>query len=232
MSPLVWTLLGGCLLAQPDAEKPAPLRYLRPEGERFVLESEVLTTKRGTYISKTTHRDETLTLTIRHSEKGEPLMAEAVLEKGRGHRKAILDLTGPMANLKRGGILDLFKAPANPVITSAPDWSDVFTLVRRYDATRGGKQEFAGLWFHPTLPHQILTFTIEREGADKVMVKDKPVELTRYQVHLRSGDYVVWALPDGVVCKLMAREAKAVPVVLDGYEEATRNLKAPARKKD
>jgi hypothetical protein len=232
MSPLVWTLLGWGLLAAPDPDKPAPLRYLRLEGDRFVLESEVLTTKGGTYTSKTTRRDETLTLTIRHGEKGEPLMADALLEKGKQSKKAVLDLTGPTAQLKRGGTLDLFKAPANPVVTSAPDWSDVFTLVRRYDAAKGGKQEFAGLWFHPALPHRILTFTIERTGTDKVMVKDKPVELTRYQAHLRSGDYIVWALPDSVVCKLMGREAKAVPVVLEGYEEATRNLTPPARKKD
>lgn len=55
-------------------------------------------------------------------------------------------------------------------------------------------------------------------------VKDKTVELTRYRIQLRSGDYLVWARPDGTVCKLIAKGAKAVPVVLEGYEEATRNL--------
>ena len=227
MSPLVWTLLGCGLLAASDADTPAPRRYLRPEGARYVLESEVRTTKGGTYTSKTIRGDETLTLVIRHGDKGEPLIADVVLEKGRTTKKATLDLTGPTATFKRGGIIDLFKAPAEPVITSAPDWSDLFTLVRRYDADKGGKQVFAGLWIHPTLPYRTLSFTIERAGSDTVKVKDKPVELTCYQVHLRSGDYLAWALPDGTVCKLFGRAEKAVPVVLEGYEEATRKLEAP-----
>ena len=227
MSSLLWTLLGCSLLAAADAEKPPTLRYLRPEEKRFVLESEITTTttsKSTTYVSRTERGEEKTTLTIRSDTKGKARVALVVVEKGRQRNTAQLDLTGPRAKLKRGGTTDFFKAPANPIVTTAPDWSDIFALVRRYDASRGGKQEFPGLWIHPRKPLLTLTFTIERAGTDRVTVKDRPVELTRYRVHLRSGDYLVWARPDGVVCKLIAQSAGAVPVVLEGYQEATRNL--------
>lgn len=230
MSPLLWTLLGCGLLSAADTEKSSTLRYLRPAGNRFVLESEVRITtaeKSTTYVSRTQRGEEKTTLTILYRAKGEVRVAEVVTENSRQSKTAQLDLTGPVAKLKRGGATDFFKAPANPIVTTAPDWSDIFALVRRYDASRGGKQEFPGLWIHPRKPRLSLTFTIERRGTDKVTVKDKPIELTRYRVHLRSGDYLVWARPDGVVCKLIARRAEAVPVVLEGYEKATRNLVAP-----
>ncbi|HEY7310430.1 MAG TPA: hypothetical protein VH643_13780 [Gemmataceae bacterium] len=226
MSPLLSLLFAGSLLAA-DADTPASLRYLRPDADRYVLESEVTTTARSkgtTYVSRTTHGEETMTLTLHLDDKGMVRGAEAVLEKGKASSKAVLDLRGGKASLKRGDKTDLFEVPKDPMVTTAPDWSDIFTLVRRYDARKGGKQQFAGLWIHPTKPRLLLTFTIERTGRDKVTVKDKIVELTRYRVYLRSGEYLVWARADGTVCKLIAKGAKAVPVVLEGYEEATRNL--------
>jgi hypothetical protein len=46
---------------------------------------------------------------------------------------------------------------------------------------------------------------------------------------LRSGEYLVWAQPEGIVCRIVSRRAGAAPVVLQGYEEATRRLGAPGR---
>jgi hypothetical protein len=130
-----------------------------------------------------------------------------------------------MARLKRDGTTDLLQAPANPVVTTAPDWSDIFELVRRYDAGKGGKQEFPGLWFHPTRPLRQLTFSVERVGDDRVKIKDGGQKLGRYRVTLRSGGYLVWARADGRVCKILPGGGRAVPVVLEGYEEATSRLK-------
>jgi hypothetical protein len=217
MSPTVWTLLGCGLLTAADADKPAALRYVRPEGDKFVLESEVTatTSPQGTvYVSR-----------LRATPGGKVLSAEAVLQQGRDRRTAQLNLEGPMPRLKREGVTEFVKAPRDPVVTTAPDWSDVFQLVRRYDADKGGRQEFSGLWFHPSQPLTTPTFTIERLGGDTVTVNDRPVELSRYKVQLRSGDYLVWARPDGVVCRLAAQRPRPVPVVLQGYEEATRDLK-------
>ena len=223
---LFWVLLVPGLAA----EKPATLRYLRPEGGRYVLESEVsttATTEGSTYVSKTVRGKETMTLTVRRGKDGKVLWAEAVQVKDGQRRKATLDLRVEPAQLKRGGVTDLLKVAANPVVTTAPDWSDVFELVRRYDGARGGKQEFAGFWMHPSQPHLTPTFSVEKLGKDTVKVDGKEQQLVRYRVKLRSGAYLVWAREGGPVCKILPGGAKAVPVVLEGYEEATRGLKGP-----
>ncbi|MBI1915401.1 MAG: hypothetical protein HYS12_11795 [Planctomycetes bacterium] len=228
MIPLTCVLLGCLVLGQGEAEKPKPVRYLKPEGNRFVLESEVTdtTTSTGsTYVSRTVRGRETLTLTVHRDKDGTVVGAEIVHRKGEVRKTASVDLRTEPAKIKRGGVTDFVKVPANPVVTTAPDWSDVFELVRRYDAKKGGKQEFPGLWFHPSQPYLMPTFTIERSGADGVKVKDETQELTRYRIGLRSGGYRVWARADGRVCKILPEGERAVPVVLEGYEEATRGLK-------
>jgi hypothetical protein len=217
-----------CVLAgRGAAEKPVPVRYLRPAGAAFVLESEVTrTTSRegSTTVSRTVRGTETMTLTVRRDSAGRVLRAEIVHERGKERKTASLDLSGRRAKITRDGTTDLFKAPDNPVVTTAPDWSDVFDLARRYDAKRGGKQEVAGLWFHPTRPHLLLTFTVEKVGVDVVTLAGKEQQLDRFQVRLRSGGYRVWAR-GGQVVRVLPAGAKAVPVVLEGYEEATRGLK-------
>ena len=71
-----------------------------------------------------------------------------------------------------------------------------------------------------------VTFTAERLGSDKVRVKDQDLALDRYRLGLRDGDYLVWATPAGAVYKVLPPAGKnAVPVVLEGYQDATRDLK-------
>jgi hypothetical protein len=218
----------GLTLFAADAEKTT-LRYVKPAGEKFVLESEVTTITDNdghTYISKTTHGAETLTLTIRYDKKGQVVVAEAVLEKNKTTKSATVTFAPNEPPLvKRGGITDLPKAKPDAIVTTAPEWNEVFQLVQRYDAKKGGKQEFTGLWFHPELAPLTPTFTIEHVGTDKVTPKDKPVTLERYKVTLKSSDYMVWADTDGRVCKVLPKGEKAVPVVLEGFEEATKELK-------
>lgn len=228
MIPLPCVLCSCLLLGQGEAEKPRSVRYLKPDGNRFVLESEVTdtTTSTGsTYVSRTVRGPETMTLTVHRDKDGTVLRAEIVSLKGEVRRTASVDLRAEPARIKRGGVTDLVKVAANPVVTTAPDWSDVFELVRRYDAKKGGKQEFPGLWFHPSQPYLMPTFTIERSGVDGVKVKDEIQELTRYRVGLRSGNYRVWARADRRVCKILAEGDRAMLVVLEGYEAATRRLK-------
>jgi hypothetical protein len=229
MSPTWLTLFGCGLLALADAEKPTPLRYLRPSGEKYVLECEVTFTQGPegwTQVTRTDHGPEVMTLTVRADKKGRVIRADVLWERGTDKRTALLDLEGNPVQFKRGGTTDFIKGiPADPVVTTAPDWSDVFQLTRRYDASRGGKQEFPAVWFHPREGYVSTTFSIEKAGNDKVKVKDREVNLTRYQVKLRSGDYTVWAEPNAKVVKIVPADAKAGPVVLDGYEEATRDLK-------
>jgi hypothetical protein len=222
------------LLPAAEPEKPAPLRYLRPEMGKFVLESEVTVTRGdgGTvYVSRTERPNEKMTLTLRLDGDGRLRSAEA-LREAANKRRAVLTLRGgKRGDLKRDGTTDFYDdLPPDPVVTTAPDWSDIFQLVRRYDAAKGGKQEFAGLWIHPVEAMRRLTFTVERLKTDPVTVKDpttkkdEELKLERYQVKLRSGDYLVWADPSGRVVKLMGAGPKGTPVVLEGFEEATRAL--------
>ena len=129
--------------------------------------------------------------------------------------------TGKLRTAK--GIVQ-FQVSADPIVTTAPDWSDIFQLVRRYDGKKGGKQEFTGLWIHPMRDHLILKFRIEHIGGTAVRAAGRKIALDQYRIRLRSGDYLTWADADGRVYKLFpAGQPKAV-VVLEGFEEATAKL--------
>jgi hypothetical protein len=232
MSP-VWSLVLGSLLVAANPEKPPAkpqaLRYLRLADAKFVLESEVTQTRtrRGTtYVSRTEHPKEQMTLTLQFDQEGKLVSAEAVLEVKMNKRSAVLTFKGGRPQLKRaGGVTDFIpKLTPNAVVTTAPDWSDIFQLVRRYDRKKGGKQEFAGLWIHPVQPAKQVPFTIENEGKDTMEVKDKKVSLDRFKIHIRSGTYVAWADGNGRVYKLMVPRKPATAVVLEGYQDETHDL--------
>jgi hypothetical protein len=70
----------------------------------------------------------------------------------------------------------------------------------------------------------VLTFTVERVGHDTVRKGAAELRLDRYRIRLRSGDYFAWADADRRDYKLLPLPARASPVVLEGYEEATRRL--------
>src|SRR5262249_24914865 len=98
-------------------------------------------------------------------------------------------------------------------------------LVTRYDAKKGGKQEFGGVWFHPVEQPLTLTFTIERVGEDKIKLSNKEMKLRRHDIVLRSGNYRTWSDDDGRIIRIAPRGGDGTPMVLEGYEEATRDLK-------
>ena len=70
------------------------------------------------------------------------------------------------------------------------------------------------------------TFTAERQPADTVTVKDKEMKLDRFRLKLRGGDYAAWADGEGRVVRVQGLAPKAVPVVLEGFEDATRRAEA------
>src|SRR5262245_58956594 len=148
------------------AAEAKPLRYLRPQGDQYVLESEVSVkqTENGAlYTSRTERPGETLTLTVRRDAKGRALNADIIVKRKDAETSAKVEIKNKEAKLEAGGKTQTIEIGDNPVITSAPDWSDILALVERYDRAKGGKQESAGLWFHPTQPHRLLTFTVEKE---------------------------------------------------------------------
>jgi len=208
---------------------PMEYRYLRPEGGKFVLESKVtmIENKAGPhYTSKTFRGKLTLTLMIQCERGGAPQFAEITTEVDGAKATAQLQRRGEVFRLTRNGVSEDIKAPSGAILTSAPDWSDVIEMVRRYDLSKKGKQEFAGVWFHPRQPTLTPKFAIELKGTDRVKVKEKEIVLNRFEIRLRASTNRVWALPDGgAAVKILPVGDKATPIVLEGYEEATRELK-------
>jgi hypothetical protein len=220
------------LLAVPTAVevgKPQTWRYLRPAGHRFVLECEVTKTRRRdgrTYVSRTERPGERMTLTLRFDVQGRLTMAEAVRKVGKRRRLARLMWRQGQASLEIPGKNRevLTGARRDAILTTAPDWSDIFQMTRRYDRKKGGRQEFAGIWIHPEKPTLRLTFSIKRVGQDTITGRDKKVILDRYAIRLRSGDYLAWADSNGLVYKLMVPGKPATAVVLEGFQDQTGKL--------
>jgi hypothetical protein len=224
VTPICYLLL----LAAPPEERPLNLRYLRPAGDKWVTESEVRYrpgSDLSLYSSETTRPDgETLLLRIKRVGGR---TAEAIIQHDKGGDRKTAQVTwdGDTVKLSRGGKTENLKVPPDPVITSAPDWSDILALVRRYDRKKGDKQEFPGLWFHPTQPHRILAFSVEGTGSVRAQHEGKPLDLQAFKITIRSGGYKVWALPTGEVVKILPDGPKATPVVLEGYTETTKGLR-------
>lgn len=232
MTPVLPLVLG-CLLATAQDDKPIPLRYLRPAGDKYVVESEITVTpgEHGSTYTSTTSRtsddgDVKMTLTLNLDANNAIRSAETTLVTPKGKKTATLTLFKDHARLKAGGTTELLnRVPEAPIVTTAPDWSDIIQLVTRYNAKKGGKQEFGGIWFHPVEQPLTPTFTIERVGEDKITLKEKDVKLRRHDIHLRSGNYRAWSDDEGRIVRIVPHGADSVPVVLEGYEEATRELK-------
>lgn len=228
--PLCLLLATSASAAAPPVERPTTvtLRYVRPAKDSFVLESKItlVTTRRGTtYASLTDRVSEKMTLTIQLTADHKVLHAEAVREtdEGRQSARVVFDENG--AALTRRDETERLKVPADAVVTTAPDWSDVLWVILRYDRGKGGKQSFAGLWIHPVQATRQLSFDVTREKSEAVEVDGREVPLDRYRVVLRSGAYLVWADRAGRVVRLMPPDRPQASVILEGYEKATAKLR-------
>jgi len=226
----VLPLLLGCSLLAPaaDPDKPTTWRYVRPDGGKFVFDGELTFTRSAdgsSAVSRVDRGKETLTLTVERDKAGQVVAANAVDQTADDKKAVTVTFVGKSAEVRRGGLREYVETPADAVVATAPGLGDVLQLVRRYDAAKGGKQEFPGLWIHPREPYATLTFVIERVGGDKATLKDKEVALDRYRVKRRDGTYLVWASADGVVYKVAPDGGKGDAAVLEGWEDATRDLK-------
>jgi hypothetical protein len=210
------------------ADSSVTLRYVRPGKDGFVLESlvtEVTTEKGVKYASLTDRGSEKMTLTIRFDDRRRVLEAEAVRQTKKGKETVTVAFDEKGAVLTRKDTTERLDVSADVVVTTAPDWSDVFMVVRRYDQGKGGKQTFAGLWIHPTQDTRQLSFTVEAEKEEVIEAEGKKVPLKRFRVTLRSGAYLVWADGSGKVYRLMPPGKPASAVILEGYEKATSDLR-------
>jgi hypothetical protein len=221
-----------CMSQLAAADAAFELEYVRPAGSQFVLESKVTYRKVDDgflFRSVTTRYKEKMTLTLRWDSKHALQTADLEQEAATGKQSATAQFDKKTAVIKRFGQKDQqLMLAAEPVLaTTAPDWSDILLVLRRYDQKQGGKQQFAGLWFHPVNPPRGMTFTVEELGKDTIAAADKKLTVGRYRVQLRSGAYLVWADGDGQVLKLMPPGQAQGAVILKGQEKATAELVGP-----
>jgi hypothetical protein len=219
--------LVGVLVGLPPVADPS-LRYVRAAGEKFVLESRIeeAAAKDGrTWTSLTDRGAEKMTLTLHFGAGNLLRRAEAVQETARGKRSVTVVFKEKEAVLTRLGKTRRLPVAADVVVTTAPDWSDIFQVMRRYDQGKAGRQKFAGLWIHPVKEARELTFTVELLKKDTIQVGGKKVPLGRYRVQLRSGAYLVWADRTGRVYRLAPPGKPGAAVILEGYEKATSELR-------
>lgn len=227
MLPLLPILV--CVCQPGPASAEFNLEYVRPAGDKFVLESAVTLRKtaEGFLYESVTHRPNVkMTLKLRFNAKQVLQTAELEQETDGGKLPAKVTFDKKTAMVTRPGQkgLQLNLAAEAVLATTAPDWSDIFLVLRRYDQKLGGKQEFVGVWFHPINPPGGRAFVVEELGKDAIAAGDKKLTLGRYRVQLRSGAYLVWADAEGKVYKLMPPGQPQSAVILKGQEKATAGL--------
>lgn len=208
------------------------MRYVRSSGDKFVTECKFLIARQesGWTITSSTDRG-TLQMEVetRYDAMDRPTAARAVVTILGKTSTVNVKFKDGKATVERAGLAPVeFDAPRGTIVTSAPDWSDVFLLCRRYDRQRKGKQEFPALWIHPTDAPQRLTFSIELQGADMVVHYGNKVELGRYMIRIRKNSgYLAWADAQGRMVRLIPLPAKdtATGLTLEGYEKSASGLR-------
>jgi hypothetical protein len=216
----------------PQPAGDAPVKYLRPSGDKFVMECVFSPTKTDSrvMISSTTERGKTKLVVLSTYGDKDVLIDATVSLYAKGETpKAQVRVKEGKATIERPGKdPESFDVPPGVIVTSAPDWTDAWMLCRRFDRTKKGKQEFPGLWIHPVEPAQRLTFAIERQGADTIEHKGEKQELDRHMIWLRGkSSYAVWADAKGQMIKLVPLPYKKDAsnwIVLEGYEKSAAKL--------
>ncbi len=230
-------LIGPALIVaaalQPDETPKKPtketVRYLKPSGTDWVLESEIEVSrdKDGMAATSVTKRGRSQ-LTLKSKFDAAHRLIDAVVTISGGDQdqtgRAVRSEDKARVTRQDGEATDL-DCPPGVIVTSAPDWTDAFFMVRRYDLSRGGRQEFAGLWIHPTQPPLRLTFAIDRLGENTVEHDGENVRLDRFAVELRGGSrYVGWGVAARLI-RLVPQGAPQQGIVLDGWQKTTSELR-------
>lgn len=208
-----------------DDLRDETIQYLRPSGKGHVPEARftVRQEKSGWTIESVTGRPEAqMAVSARYDAQDRLMSAEATLSRKAEKTTVAVEVAEGKAKVGR----QEFDVPPGTIVTSAPDWTDIFLLCCKFERKNGGKQTFAGLWIHPVQPAQLLKFTIEREGQDEVKHDNKRIELARFRIHIRGPNpYTAWADDKGTLVKLMPGG-----VVREGFEESTKELGAKSKK--
>ena len=229
-----WGIIALIVTATVRGQDPSPerIRYLRPVGDKFATECDFVISRDadGWNILSRTGRME---VEARYDKEDRLTSAKATLSDGKSTKVATVKIKDGRATVERAGAEpSTFDVPKGTIVTSAPDWSDVFLLCRRYDRAKKGKQEFPALWIHPEKPARRLTFSIEPQGIDPLKHDGIKIELTRYLIKIRDGSaYASWADGDGRMIRLIPLPVKntAFGMTLEGYEKSEAGLTPPER---
>ncbi len=205
------------------------IRFLRVSGSEFVKESEIhlMQTEQSFVVTSITQRGEqTLTVNSRFDSNRTLVSAKVTLRRGERTQSASVIVTDRTARVLRdGNETNELACPGGVIVTSAPDWTDSFMAVRRYDLKGGTTQTFPGLWIHPPRPPLELTITLTLIGHDSVMLRNSSKILDRFLLVLRGGSrYLVWRNQQGQLVRLMPATKSSGGIVLTGWELATRDL--------
>lgn len=211
-------------------ESSKTFRFLKVSGSEFVKETEIhlLRTQESFVVTSITQRgDQTLTVTSRFDSKNALTSASVTLRRGKRAQSASVRVTDRTARVLRdGNETNELACPGGVIVTSAPDWTDAFMAVRRYDLKGSTTQKFSGLWIHPTREPLALTLKLTRLGHDSVILCNKSVNLDRFLLVLRGGSrYIVWRNQQGQLARLVPAMKGSGGIVLAGWERATRDLK-------
>jgi hypothetical protein len=225
-------LATGFVLVCAEEPKRETVRYVRPVADRFETECRFTVTRldAGWTITSTTDSSAgQMEVEARYDAEDRLTGAKAVLTKGGMAKTVSVQVKEGKATVKREGQepqeLD---APKGTLVTSAPDWTDIFLLCRRCDRQKKGKQEFPALWIHPTQPALRLTFSIESQGTDLIERDGKKTELDRYLIRIRNNSpYAAWADAQGRLIRLIPLPMKdsAPGLTLEGWEKAAAGLR-------
>jgi len=175
-----------------------------------------------------------LTITSRYDAKQTLLGVKANLDRGDERKPMTVEVKDGKATILRGNAeRQEFEVPRGAIVTSAPDWTDVFLMCRHYDRKKAGTQEFPGLWIHHTQKCQRLTFTAERTGADTIEHDGKKQELDCFVLRIRNNsEYAAWADDKGQMIKLTPLPVKVkdgYSLIREGYEKSAAKLLPPAK---
>ena len=213
-------------------ENRESFRFLRVSGSEFIRETEIhLARTEDKYIvtSMTYRGAQTLTVTSRFDSENQALVsAKVTLKEGKRIQSASVGVVEGTAQATRDGHEpNKLACPSGVIVTSAPDWTDSFMAVRRYDLKGRKTQTFPGLWIHPTREPLKLTIRLTRLGHDSVTHDNKIATLDRFLLVLRGGSrYIVWRNHQGHLVRLVPAMSSDGGIVLSGWKLATRGLKS------
>lgn len=233
MLNLSWLVATALVVGQANSDETLRYRRFLPTGTAPECVFTLQTEKNGRTISSVTHRGtSSLTVTAQFDPKDRLVNAQAALTQGDRENMVRVKVEAGRAIVQREGKdTQSFEIPERVIVTSAPDWSDTFLLCRGYDFSKGGKQEMPGLWIHPELPAQRLTFAVERAGADSIDHEGKKLVVNRLLLQIRNNSrYAAWTDESGRMIRLVSlpfKENAGTNLVLEGFEKSAANLRPP-----